>query len=83
MLILTDHTQRRMARRKIPIAWVAATVMQQPERLEPDPAPALTRAWRRIPEPGGRALRVVFRPSVRDIVVVTVTLDRGAHRWLP
>ena len=59
MLILTDHAQRRMAQRKIPIAWVAATIMQ-PERLEPDPDPALTRAWRRIPEQGGRALRVVF-----------------------
>jgi hypothetical protein len=71
-----------MALRKIPIAWVAATVMQ-PQRLEPDLDPALTRAWRRIPEQGGRALRSVFRPSGRDIVVVIVTLDRGARRWLP
>jgi hypothetical protein len=44
---------------------------------------SLTRVWRRIPERGGRALRVVFRPAGADIVVVTAFFDRGARRWLP
>jgi hypothetical protein len=72
-----------MSVRAIDIVWVEA-VITQPDWAEPDPVdPALTRAWGRIPERGGRALRVVFRPSGGDIVVVSVVFDRGARRWLP
>ncbi|MBO0738443.1 MAG: DUF4258 domain-containing protein [Alphaproteobacteria bacterium] len=82
-LILTAHARFRMAQHAINGAWVEAAV-RQPERTALDPQnPALTRAWRRIPERGGRVLRVVFRPSGSDIVVVTVVFDRGARRWLP
>jgi hypothetical protein len=83
MLIFTDHAQRRMAQRQIERAWIEATI-NQPERSEPEPRdPTLTRAWRRIPERGGRILRVVFRRSGGDIVVVSTVFDRGARRWLP
>ena len=83
MLIFTDHAQRRMAQRQIERAWIAATI-DPPERSEPEPRdPALTRTWRRIPERGCRVLRVVFRRSGGDIVVVSTVFDRGARRWLP
>jgi hypothetical protein len=83
VLIFTTHAQGRMTLRQIEHAWVEA-VIDQPERSEPDPHdPALTRAWRRIPERGGRVLRVVFRRSGGDIVVVSTVFDRGARRWLP
>jgi hypothetical protein len=83
MLIYTGHARYRMTVRQITEAWVEAT-LDRPERSEPDPRDrALTRAWRRIPERGGRVLRVVFRRDGDDIVVVSCVFDRGARRWLP
>jgi hypothetical protein len=83
MLILTAHARRRMMLRAIDIAWIEATV-RHPERTAPDPNDAaLTRAWRRIAERGGRVLRVVYRQAGGDIVIVSVVFDRGARRWLP
>jgi Domain of unknown function (DUF4258) len=82
VLILTAHARRRMTLRAIDIAWIEATV-RQPEHTTPDPNDTtLTRAWRRIPERGGRVLRVVYRHAGADIVVVSVVFDRGARRWL-
>lgn len=81
-LILTIHARQRMLEYAIDEAWVERTV-NQPEHTEPDPDDAaLTRTYRRIPERGGRILRVVYRPDGSDIVVVTVHFDRGARRWL-
>jgi hypothetical protein len=82
-LILTRHARARMARDGIKEAWIDA-IIQQPQHSMPDPLnPALTQAWRRIPELGGRAVRVVFYAAGSDVVVVTTFLDRGARRWLP
>lgn len=72
-----------MAQYDITEAWVEATIAQ-PEHKEPDPDdPKVTQAWRRIPELGGRAIRVVFYPQGEDFVVVTTFPDRGAKQWLP
>jgi Domain of unknown function (DUF4258) len=82
-LIYTAHAQYRMTMRAIPEAWVVATI-EQPERTIQDPRdPTLTRVWRRIPEHGGRVLRVVFRRNGSDVLVVSTLFDRGARRWLP
>ena len=82
-LILTKHAQEKIAREGFDLSWIEATITA-PERTAPDPDdPTLTRAWRRIPQRGGRVLRVVFRPAGADVVVVSVFLDRGAKRWLP
>ena len=60
------------------------TVIRQRERTLPDRIdPKLTLAWRRVPELGGRAVRVVYYAAGPDFVVVTAFLDRGARRWLP
>ena len=83
MLILTKHAHDKIAFHGLNPAWIEATITN-PEHTDRDPRDAsLTRAWRRFPELGGRILRVVFRPAGTDIVVVTVTFDRGARRWLP
>jgi hypothetical protein len=83
-LILTRHARDRMARDGIKEPWIEA-IIQQPEYSMPDPDnPAVTLAWRRIPELGGRAVRVVFYVAGSDFVVVTTFLDRGARRrWQP
>jgi hypothetical protein len=83
VLILTRHARDNIARDAIDPAWIETTV-RQPAALMLDPHdPTLSRAWRRIPQRGGRVLRVVFRAAGADIVVVTVFADRGARRWLP
>jgi hypothetical protein len=83
VLILTRHARDNIVRDAIDPAWIETTV-RHPTALMVDPHdPTLSRAWRRIPERGGRVLRVVFRPAGADIVVVTVFFDRGARRWLP
>ena len=83
MLILTTHAQQKVARFRLDMAWIAAAITG-PQHTDRDPDDAtLTRAWRRIPERGGRVWRVVFRLAGVDIVVVTAFFDRGARRWLP
>jgi Domain of unknown function (DUF4258) len=79
VLILTTHAQQKVARFRLDVAWIEAAIAN-PQHTDRDPDDAsLTRAWRRIPERGGRALRVVFRPAGADIVVVTAFFDRGTR----
>lgn len=82
-LILTKHAQDNVALYGLDPIWIEA-VLVAPQHADRDPAdPVLFRVWRRIPERGGRALRVVYRPAGADMVVVTAFFDRGATRWLP
>jgi hypothetical protein len=82
-LILTAHARERMVRDGITDAQIDA-IIRRPERRAQDPVdPGLTQAWRRIPELGGRAVRVVYYTAGADFVIVTAFLDRGARRWLP
>ena len=82
-LILSHHARLRMQQHLIVQAWVETTI-EQPGHVEPCPRdPVLMRAWRRIPQHGNRVLRVVYRPSGADAVVISVFFDRGAQQWLP
>jgi len=82
MLILTKHAQQNVARDRLDLAWIEATITS-PQHQDRDPTDiTLKRAWRSIPQRGGRVLRVVFRPAGADIVVVTAFFDRGPKRWL-
>ncbi|HEY2617704.1 MAG TPA: DUF4258 domain-containing protein [Acetobacteraceae bacterium] len=82
-LILTKHARDNLALYNLDPAWIEATIAG-PQHADRDPEDsALIRAWRRIPERGGRALRVVYRPVSADMVVVTAFFDRGVTRWLP
>ena len=73
---LTKHAQRAMAEREIPIEWVQRTV-EAPEVTLPDLNDAtVQRCFRRIPEFGGRVLRVTVNRTVEPKRMVSVFFDR-------
>jgi hypothetical protein len=72
----TNHAQRALAEREIPIEWVERT-LKAPELTLPDPNDAtVERCFRRIPEFGGRVLRVAVNRTVEPKRVVSVFFDR-------
>ena len=79
MIRLTAHVALRIAERRLALAWIEAT-LAAPDWTAPDRDPALMRAFRSIPDYGGRVLRVVHRREGADIFVVTAHFDRGARR---
>jgi hypothetical protein len=73
---LTKHAQRALAEREIPIEWVERT-LEAPELTLPDPNDTtVQRCFRRIPEFGGRVLRVTVNRTVEPKRVVSVFCDR-------
>ena len=77
-VILSAHARRVATVRGIAVAWIE-TAVHAPGRVTPDPTDsALTRSFCRIPDYGGRVLRVVHRPYGPDILIVTAFFDRGA-----
>ena len=55
---LTKHAKKALAEREIPMAWVERTLASL-ELRQPDPVDAtVERCYRKIPEFGGRVLRV-------------------------
>jgi Domain of unknown function (DUF4258) len=75
--VLTEHARIAMAHRGIKLEWVAA-VLQTPARTEPDPSdPDLVHTVGRIPEFGGRVLRVIYNHRMRPVRIVTAFFDRS------
>ncbi len=73
---LTKHARRVLAEREIPLEWVERT-LSAPESVQPDPQDAaVERRFRRIPEFGGRVLRVAVNVRVEPPRVVSVFFDR-------
>ncbi len=73
----TLHAERMLVERRIERSWVERTI-DQPDAIEKDPLDIqLLRYYRRIPERGGRFLRVVCRPEPGTTVVVTAFFDRS------
>ena len=74
---LTKHAKQVLAEREIPIEWLERT-LAVPELVLPDPDDAtVERRFRRIPEFGGRVLRVAVNTAVDPNRVVSVFFDRG------
>jgi hypothetical protein len=72
----TEHAKKVLAERQIPMDWVERA-LTAPELCQPDPDDAaLERRYRRIPEFGGRVLRVVVNMRVEPKRVVSVFFDR-------
>jgi hypothetical protein len=72
----TRHAEDMLAERNIERAWVELTVAS-PESVQADPkGPGVYRAYRRIPEHGGRFLRVVYTLAGEHIRIVTAFFDR-------
>ena len=73
---LTKHAQKALDERDIPFEWLERT-LSAPELVLPDPDDAtVERRFRRIPEFGGRVLRVAINTAVEPNRVVSVFFDR-------
>jgi uncharacterized DUF497 family protein len=73
---LTKHAQKALEERGIAVEWMERT-LAAPELVLPDPADAtVERRFRRIPEFGGRVLRVAVNTAVEPERVVSVFFDR-------
>ena len=73
---LSKHAQRALDERQIPVEWMERT-LAAPELVLPDPEDAtVERRFRRIPEFGGRVLRVAVATGVDPNRVVSVFFDR-------
>jgi hypothetical protein len=73
---LTKHAKKALAEREILIAWVEHT-LASPELRLPDPDDAaVERRYRKIPEFGGRVLRVAVNTAVEPNRVVSIFFDR-------
>lgn len=80
--VLSAHAETVIAARSIPIAWVER-VLTSPEKNEPDKGdPQVTHALGRIPEHGGRVLRVVYNGVIEPVTIVTVYFDRTQRNKL-
>ena len=73
---LTKHAQKVLDEREIRVAWLERT-LSAPELVLPDPEDAtVERRFRRIPEFGGRVLRVAINTAIEPNRVVSVFFDR-------
>jgi hypothetical protein len=79
MVKLSKHIADEMGGRGILLSYIEAA-LTAPDRVAQDTTdPALSRAYKVIPEFGSRVLRVVHRRAGDDIFVVTAHWDRGAR----
>ena len=75
--VLSEHAAEVVRERQIRMEWIAA-VLAQPAISHPDKDDqAVQHVLARIPEFGGRVLRVVYNPSTSPVRVVTVYFDRS------
>ncbi len=75
-LTYTEHARVIMAERAIVAAWVER-VVTAPGFRTPDPNdPEVERFYGRVPERGGRVLRVAVNTRAKPWRVVTVFFDR-------
>jgi hypothetical protein len=74
---ITKHAKKVMEERGILDDWVART-FSSPELTRPDPKDAqVEQRFRRIPEFGGRILRVVVNKAVEPKRILSVFFDRA------
>jgi len=78
-LKFTSHALIAVAERKIDRAWVEAA-LSAPDWTVSDRKPGRMRAFRAVPERGGRILRVVYDDIDGVFHVVTAFLDRNAKK---
>ena len=73
---LTKHAQKALDEREIPVEWLERT-FAGPGLVLPDPDDAtVERRFLRIPEFGGRVLRVAVNTTVEPNRIVSVFFDR-------
>ena len=77
--LLSKHAAdelNKAGRSQIQRDWIVRTLMT-PDFLDIDTRTNTIRVWKRIPEFGNRALRVVYNPNTEPVTIVTVFFDRG------
>lgn len=77
--LLSKHAAdelNKAGRSQIQRDWIVRTLMT-PDFLDIDARTNTIRVWKRIPEFGNRALRVVYNPNTKPITIVTVFFDRS------
>jgi uncharacterized DUF497 family protein len=73
---LTQQARKVLTERDIPVEWMERTFFS-PEFVRPDPNdPTVEQRFRKIPEFGGRVLRVTVNTTVEPNRVVSVFFDR-------
>ena len=73
--VLTDHAQKRIAKRQIRAQWIEET-LAYPVKIESDQEdPELLHALRPIAERGFRVLRVIYNETVNPVAIVTAYFD--------
>ena len=73
---MTKHALKVLEERNIPTEWMER-VLSSPELVLPDPEDTtVERRFRRIPEFGGRVLRVAVNIAISPNRVVSVFFDR-------
>ena len=80
--VLSKHAAdelNKAGRSQIKQEWIHRT-LTAPDYSDQDNRTNTIRVWKRIPEFGNRALRVVYNPNTQPITVVTVFFDRGYKR---
>jgi hypothetical protein len=79
-LVFTQHAEDMLVERGIDRAWVEETI-RNPDAVEPDPNHReVFRAFRQVPQHGGRILRVVYTPTGGALKVLTAFFDRRRRR---
>ncbi len=76
---LTRHARERVEAGEVLEAWIAETLAAPDWSGEDKLRPGVLRAWRLIPEFGGRVLRVAYRMEDGQMLVITAFFDRGAR----
>ena len=72
---LTDHAEKRVAKRRICAKWIEDT-LAYPAKIDSDrDDPALVHALRPIAENGFRVLRVIYNETVNPVAIVTAYFD--------
>ena len=73
---LTNHANDALVKRKIPLVWLERTLFA-PEWTEKDRIDnELEHRLARIPEFGGRVLRIIVNPTVKPLRIISVYFDR-------
>ncbi len=77
--VFSKHAEEELTksgRSQIKREWIEQT-LTEPDYSDRDSKRNNNRAWKRIPEYGNRALRVVYNPDTNPPTIVTVFFDRG------
>jgi hypothetical protein len=77
--VLSDHARQELnkpGRQQIQQEWIDRA-LTDPDHSDKDLRTNTLRVWKRIPEYGNRALRVVYNPDKQPPMVVTVFFDRS------